>query len=104
MGLCKASTGHTASRSSAAMATRTRKERRFLPRPEGWGLRATDAMSEQQPAVPVIIVGAGAAGLATAACLKRVEVPSVILEASDDIATTWRSLYDRLHLHTIKQL
>jgi cation diffusion facilitator CzcD-associated flavoprotein CzcO len=61
-------------------------------------------MSEQQPAAPVIIVGAGAAGLATAACLKRVEVPSVILEASDDIATTWRSLYDRLHLHTIKQL
>jgi cation diffusion facilitator CzcD-associated flavoprotein CzcO len=61
-------------------------------------------MSEQQPAVPIIIVGAGAAGLATAACLKQVGVPSVILEASDDIATTWRSLYDRLHLHTIKQL
>ena len=61
-------------------------------------------MSEPQPAVPVIVVGAGAAGLATAACLKQVGVPSVILEASDDIATTWRSLYDRLHLHTIKQL
>src|SRR5215831_1808549 len=26
------------------MATPTRKERRFLPRPEGWGLRAADAM------------------------------------------------------------
>jgi cation diffusion facilitator CzcD-associated flavoprotein CzcO len=61
-------------------------------------------MSEPGEAIPVIIVGAGAAGLATAACLKQVRVPSVILEASDDIATTWRSLYDRLHLHTIKQL
>src|SRR4030095_15836112 len=46
-GPCKASTGPTASRSSVAMATRTRKERRFLPRPEGRGLRATDAMTRQ---------------------------------------------------------
>jgi cation diffusion facilitator CzcD-associated flavoprotein CzcO len=36
--------------------------------------------------------------------LKRVGVPSVILEAGDDLATTWRSLYDRLHLHTVKRL
>ena len=61
-------------------------------------------MSQQESAIPAIIIGAGAAGLATAACLKQVGVPSVILEASDDVATTWRSLYDRLHLHTIKQL
>jgi cation diffusion facilitator CzcD-associated flavoprotein CzcO len=61
-------------------------------------------MSQQEPAIPVIIVGAGAAGLATAACLKQIGVPSIILEAGDDIATTWRSLYDRLHLHTIKRL
>src|SRR5262249_13094884 len=61
-------------------------------------------MSEQRQVVPVIIVGAGAAGLATAACLKRARVPGVILEAGDDIATTWSSLYDRLHLHTVKQL
>jgi cation diffusion facilitator CzcD-associated flavoprotein CzcO len=56
------------------------------------------------PSIPVIIVGAGAAGLATAACLKQRGVHSVIFEAGDDIATTWRSLYDRLHLHTIKEL
>jgi cation diffusion facilitator CzcD-associated flavoprotein CzcO len=61
-------------------------------------------MSQQESSVPAVIVGAGAAGLATAACLKQVGVPSVILEASSDVATTWRSLYDRLHLHTIKQL
>jgi indole-3-pyruvate monooxygenase len=61
-------------------------------------------MSAAGEAIPVIIVGAGAAGLATAACLKQVGVASVILEASDDLAATWRSLYDRLHLHTIKQL
>jgi cation diffusion facilitator CzcD-associated flavoprotein CzcO len=61
-------------------------------------------MSQQESAIPALIVGAGAAGLATAACLKQLGVPSVILEASNDVATTWRSLYDRLHLHTIKQL
>jgi cation diffusion facilitator CzcD-associated flavoprotein CzcO len=61
-------------------------------------------MREPDQAFPVIVVGAGAAGLATASCLKQVDVPSVIFEADDDIATTWRSLYDRLHLHTIKQL
>ncbi|HEX9069030.1 MAG TPA: NAD(P)/FAD-dependent oxidoreductase [Ktedonobacterales bacterium] len=53
---------------------------------------------------PVIVVGAGAAGLASAACLKRDGVPSLVLEAGDDVATTWRSLYDRLRLHTVRQL
>jgi cation diffusion facilitator CzcD-associated flavoprotein CzcO len=61
-------------------------------------------MGAAESSVPVIIVGAGAAGLATAASLKQAAVPAVILEASDDVATTWRALYDRLHLHTIKQL
>jgi cation diffusion facilitator CzcD-associated flavoprotein CzcO len=61
-------------------------------------------MNQQESGVPVIIIGAGAAGLATAASLKLAGVPSIILEAGDDVATTWRSLYDRLHLHTIKQL
>lgn len=54
--------------------------------------------------VSVLIVGAGAAGLATAGCLKRAGVSSVIIEASDDVAATWRSLYDRLHLHTVRSL
>ncbi len=52
----------------------------------------------------VLIVGAGAAGLATAASLKRAGITSVVLEASDDVAAPWRSLYDRLHLHTVRSL
>jgi cation diffusion facilitator CzcD-associated flavoprotein CzcO len=55
-------------------------------------------------AASVIIVGAGAAGLASAASLRHVGITSVALEASDDVATTWRSLYDRLHLHTVRGL
>lgn len=52
----------------------------------------------------VAIVGAGAAGLATAACLGWHGIHATIYEAGDGPATTWRSLYDRLHLHTVKAL
>ena len=52
----------------------------------------------------VVIIGASAAGLAVAACLQREGVPSVkILEKADRIAVSWRSHYDRLHLHTARQ-
>src|SRR5215467_1093571 len=44
------------SQRSAAMATPTRKERRFLPRPEGRGLRATDAMNEPVEGRPALFV------------------------------------------------
>lgn len=49
-----------------------------------------------------VIVGASAAGLATAACLKRAGQSFEILEASDAVAEAWRHHYDRLHLHTPK--
>jgi indole-3-pyruvate monooxygenase len=47
-----------------------------------------------------IIIGAGAAGLAAAVCLKQVGVPFIVLEESDGIGTRWLQRYDRLHLHT----
>jgi len=50
-----------------------------------------------------IIIGAGAAGLATAACLKKAGIPNIILEQGSTVATTWRRHYDRLHLHTDKK-
>lgn len=55
-------------------------------------------------AVPsdTIIVGAGPAGLAVGACLKRAGVPFLILEQSDQIGDAWHRHYDRLHLHTAK--
>ncbi|KAG9143461.1 hypothetical protein Leryth_016457 [Lithospermum erythrorhizon] len=52
-----------------------------------------------------IIVGAGPSGLATSACLKlRGDVPSIILERSNCIASLWKyKTYDRLRLHLPKQ-
>ena len=54
------------------------------------------------PVTEVVIVGAGPAGLATAACLRRREIPFALLEQGSQIATPWRTHYDRLHLHTTK--
>jgi cation diffusion facilitator CzcD-associated flavoprotein CzcO len=47
-----------------------------------------------------IVVGAGPAGLATAAALKRRGLGAVILEKENAVAAVWRRHYDRLHLHT----
>ena len=58
----------------------------------------------QIPTAPTVIVGASAAGLATAACLKRLGQPFEILEASPHVASAWRNHYQRLHLHTAKSL
>jgi cation diffusion facilitator CzcD-associated flavoprotein CzcO len=51
-----------------------------------------------------VIVGASAAGLATAACLRRAGVSFVLLEQGPQIAGAWRNHYERLHLHTNKGL
>nr|CAD1834034.1 unnamed protein product [Ananas comosus var. bracteatus] len=51
-----------------------------------------------------IIVGAGPSGLAVAACLKARNVPSLVLERSNCIASLWQlKTYDRLSLHLPKQ-
>jgi cation diffusion facilitator CzcD-associated flavoprotein CzcO len=50
----------------------------------------------------VLIVGASAAGLAVAACLKMRGVEVEILEQHDHVGHAWREHYDRLHLHTPK--
>jgi cation diffusion facilitator CzcD-associated flavoprotein CzcO len=47
-----------------------------------------------------IIVGAGPAGLATAAALKARGLRPTILEKSSAVGAVWRRHYDRLHLHT----
>ena len=65
---------------------------------------AVDAPGDAPRAAPpvVVIVGAGPAGLATAACLKRRGVDALVLEAAPDVGSAWRIRYDRLHLHTVK--
>jgi len=50
-----------------------------------------------------LIVGAGPAGLAVGAALRRKDVPFEILERGDRVGSSWRRHYDRLHLHTPKQ-
>jgi indole-3-pyruvate monooxygenase len=59
----------------------------------------------QEPSapLPVVIVGAGPAGLATAGCLRQRNVEALVLEAGPSLAHSWRNHYDRLHLHTVKQ-
>jgi cation diffusion facilitator CzcD-associated flavoprotein CzcO len=51
-----------------------------------------------------IVIGAGPAGLATAACLGRLGLQCCVLERSDSVGASWRAHYRRLHLHTVKEL
>jgi len=52
----------------------------------------------------VLIVGAGPAGLATAACLTKLSIPHVAVEREDCSASLWRNrAYDRLKLHLAKE-
>jgi cation diffusion facilitator CzcD-associated flavoprotein CzcO len=51
-------------------------------------------------ACDAIIIGAGPAGLAAAACLRRRGLDPSILERSDAVGAAWRRHYDRLQLHT----
>ena len=51
----------------------------------------------------VAIIGAGPAGLAVGACLRRAGVDFTILEKQNHVGSSWRKHYERLHLHTIKR-
>lgn len=54
------------------------------------------------PTIEALIIGAGPAGLATAACLLRRGITPVVLEQADAPGHAWRHHYSRLHLHTVK--
>ena len=53
---------------------------------------------------PVVVVGAGAAGLATAAALKEAGRRVVLLERAGTVGAAWAGRYDSLHLHTVRWL
>jgi putative flavoprotein involved in K+ transport len=52
----------------------------------------------------LVIVGAGSAGLATAALLRKGGLDPVVLEAGPEPGAAWRARYDRLRLHTPRLL
>ncbi len=60
------------------------------------------------PAKPMqtntVVIGASAAGLATAGCLAQAGVDHVVLEQRAQVGTAWRNHYERLHLHTTRDL
>ncbi len=57
-------------------------------------------MSERDAAV----IGAGPAGLAAAAMLRRRGVDAVVVDRAPAVGASWRGHYDRLHLHTVRWL
>ncbi len=54
--------------------------------------------------LPVVVVGAGPAGLAASQQLRERGVPHRVLERGDTVGYTWANLYDSLTLHTGKHM
>ena len=54
--------------------------------------------------VDTLVVGASAAGLASAAQLRRRGLSFEIVEAEAQVGMPWRTRYDRLHLHTPRSI
>jgi putative flavoprotein involved in K+ transport len=54
--------------------------------------------------VTTVVIGAGPAGLATAAALANSGRPVTLLEKADQVGASWAARYDSLHLHTVRWL
>lgn len=52
---------------------------------------------------PILIVGAGPAGLAIAGRLRHRGLDFEMIEQSDEVGHTWHHHYERVHLHTVKE-
>jgi putative flavoprotein involved in K+ transport len=50
------------------------------------------------------VIGAGPAGLATAAMLRKRDVDVVVIDRAGAVGASWRGHYDRLRLHTVRWL
>lgn len=61
-------------------------------------------MTQRSVPVDAYIIGGGPGGLATAAALKARGLHGVVLEQADSVGSSWRGHYDRLHLHTPREL
>jgi putative flavoprotein involved in K+ transport len=56
------------------------------------------------PRHEVVVVGAGPAGLAVAAGLKRCGLAPVVLDRAESVGSAWRTRYDSFVLHTVRWL
>jgi hypothetical protein len=65
-----------------------------------YGLPLSSLQAGGKVAEAVLIIGAGSAGLAAAAELRRRGVSAEIIERSDVVASAWRLRYERLRLNT----
>ncbi len=61
-----------------------------------------DSKPTRRTEVDALVIGAGPAGLATAACLVPHGVHSLVIEQAREVGSSWRHHYERLHLHTVK--
>ena len=52
----------------------------------------------------VVVLGAGPGGLSVAAMLRRRGLDPLVVDRADAVGASWRGHYDRLHLHTARQL
>ena len=52
----------------------------------------------------ILIVGAGPAGMAVAGRLRKKQMPFEIVEGRNMVAASWHDHYERLSLHTVKEL
>jgi cation diffusion facilitator CzcD-associated flavoprotein CzcO len=67
------------------------------------GTTATQPAIHERRSASVLLIGAGGAGLATSYYLQRQGIDHLILE-QQQVGATWTKHYDRLHLHTLKQV
>ncbi len=54
--------------------------------------------------IEILVVGAGPAGLASAKTLSDAGHQVEVIDKADRVGSSWRSHYERLHLHTVKAL
>src|SRR4051812_14370563 len=64
--------------------------------------RVTPMKRTEMSTGTTVVIGAGPAGLATAAELERRGVRAVVLERGDAVGAAWRTRYDRLRLNSSK--
>src|SRR5437764_14021451 len=86
--------------SDTRAAVRSRRDRRPRVRDQTARTGKLTALHEQ----PVVIVGAGAAGLGTAGELGARGLPAVVLDRASVVGSAWRHRYDSLSLNTSRSL